>query len=220
MNLVFSKVSDEMVPVMPSAPPDIAELSIKQVLLNMEFTNPLSKFIAPPIFFSARLLKNETLMNVAPSTFAWKLMAPPSLFLAVLFTNFTFSKVSDVDAPVTYNAPPFLLSVLFSNVIFSNKLFVDAPAMYNAPPFPAAVLLMKFKFVNLLSDKAFHTLIAPPHPSVFPFLKVILFKVTPVVALSSKILILPNASMLCPLPLIVIELLITIPVPENSSVHR
>ena len=131
--------------------------------------------------------------------------------MATLFINSTFLNVFSVDEFSIYIAPPFLASVLFSNKTFSNKMPVDAEAKRIAPPLSAAVLLMKFKFVNLLLDKTFHTLIAPPHPSVFPFLKVILFNVTPYAALSSKILIWPNASILCPLPLMVIGLLISIP---------
>ena len=131
--------------------------------------------------------------------------------MATLFINSTFLNVFSEDEPSIYIAPPFLASVLFSNNTFSNKLPVDAYLKRIAPPLSAAVLLMKFKFVNLLLDKTFHTLIAPPHPSVFPFLKVILFNITSFTALSSKIRIWPNASILCPLPLMVIALLISIP---------
>jgi len=222
INSVSSKVSDEMVPVIPSAPPVLATLSKKKDLLNTELTIPASILIAPPTLFSARLLMNETSLNVTPSTFPWKLMAPASFVGTVLFSKATFSKVSDVDVSLIYkapplplaklfmkstfvnvfdkdlapmyNAPPSFLSVLFSNIIFSNVLFVDEYLKRIAPPLSAAVLLMKFKLVKLLLDRSYHTLIAPPHPSVFPFLNVISSKITSLFALSSKILILPDAS--------------------------
>ena len=123
-------------------------------------------------------------------------------------------KVSDVDVSVIYNAPPLPpLAVLSINVTFSNKLFADVWQKRTAPPLLIAVLLMKFKFVNLLSDKSLIILIAPPKLSLFPFLKVILSKIIPLVTwLISKILIpyLPIASIVYPLPLMVIGFLIFI----------
>ena len=47
-NNIFSKVFDEINPLIPNAPPITAEFSINDVWLNTAFTKSSSKFIAPP----------------------------------------------------------------------------------------------------------------------------------------------------------------------------
>ena len=111
-----------------------------------------------------------------------KLTAPLSPYWATLLMKSTSLNSFDEDAPLKYNAPPFLKATLSSNVTFSNLFPTIVSASLSvpkhiAPPFTVlATLLMNFTSSKTFDEVSPVTNNAPPLLAVFPakttFLKV------------------------------------------------
>ena len=93
---------------------------------------------------------------------------------------------------------------------------MNAPLAYIAPPFCVAVLFINLQLSIAMPETSPFNIIAPPSFE-FPFINVILFKITLFKEVMLNILDCPIPFIVKPLPLIVIGFVMVIPLFENES---